>query len=437
MQSKLTVKTFEQYVAEFYPSLNEAELTKNGFLGILGSADSQNLGEQVAPKIGVKTNTIYTVTINGQKDLLSIGNAKTFQNFAGMQEEGPSKPKEDYISITSDGETKEIKPGVATKGNVTVTFGPSSQIKIKASNNGMLAFLRACTAMAKVSGPTGFSKDPWNGKMIISLGNQPSGDSSRDSAYLAVNPNVGGTNPLRYTDIYKEFIDKFNVKGGLLQAINESSFFANAGFVFEADEQAEKLENQIKVVADTMADAIRAAHYYYSHEGRSGANKFSAYNGFNEAVTTYRATVGKEDWKNSSLENRSAFMLAIILQPIIKALGSYYPMNYKQIDLVPQCKEILRTIGKENPSAKYLNKSRDVIKEILNNYKPTAYAKIPAFDPVLSEFWDSISNALVNRCAMTFTSNVNEPTKGTTPAGPGKTGGGEQSEIKKNVSGGV
>lgn len=444
MKKNFIFERFEDYLSSQYTQINEAEVTNTGFVGILGATDAQNLGEGVATKLGIKTNTIYTITINGVKDMVTLGKAKIYQGFPGIKESGASKSKEDYFFAKSGETTQEIKAAVGAKGNAIIGFNQASAMEVKASNNGLLAFMRACTAMAYISGLDGFSKNPWNGKMIINIGNPVANETSRQAGYLAVNIDVNGSSDPRYSGIfYKSAIDASNNKGSILKYINESKSFSTGYLVKDLLTEAEEkqktpaeMQKEIKVIGDTIADAIRASHWTYSRKGSGGVNKFSAYKPYFEASDLYKKTVGKEDWKNSSLENRCAYVLATILQPIFKQIGQTYPMNYKVVDIFPQCKQILAALGK-GEDQKYLGKAMGILKGMLDVYKPTKYAKIPAFDPVLGEFWDAISSAITKRAAITFSSNVNKPGFGEEEGGPGEGGGGEQSEIKKNKSGEV
>ncbi len=67
MKKSIIFERFEDYLSSQYTQINEAEGIKTGFLAILGSTDSENLGAIVAPKIGIKPDTIYTITLKGRK----------------------------------------------------------------------------------------------------------------------------------------------------------------------------------------------------------------------------------------------------------------------------------------------------------------------------------------------------------------------------------
>jgi hypothetical protein len=436
MENKFIIERFEDYLAYQSQNLNEAEKPKIGFLAILGSTDAQNLGPVAAPKIGIKPDTIYSLTIKGENDLMTLGKNRTYENFAGLKEEGKSNPQEDYISIKSGGKEYKIDSKVKAKGNIIADFDRAGVIEIKASNNGLLAFLRACKAMDEATGGKIFSGFGWIGKLLISLGNPQANDESRNSSFLAVSPSIYGANPIRYTG-FADVINKGANKEFITKTINESFYVSsNMYFLFEEEGETEKKNpgEAIKVAGDSIADAIRAAHYYYTKNAFS--NQFGLYKGFNDAVNKYRDLVGKDIWNNSKKIGRSSYILAILLQEAFNKISAYYPMNYKYQDLVPKCKELLESIGPDVNTVSFGN-GKEILKGMLAFYKPEKYPKIPAFDPVLGDFWEALSNALAARAEYTFKSNVSEPPKGQTESGPAKVEGKEKSGKTKYSSGGV
>jgi hypothetical protein len=135
MKDNYIIERFEEYLAFQSQNLNEAQSDKTGFLAILGSTDNQNLGASAAPKIGIKPDTIYTLTIKGEADLMSIGKNRTYEGFAGLKEGGKSKPQADFISINSGGKMLEIKSAPKAKGNIIADFDKSGVIEIKDKMN--------------------------------------------------------------------------------------------------------------------------------------------------------------------------------------------------------------------------------------------------------------------------------------------------------------
>jgi len=432
MENKFIIERFEEFLSSQYQKINEAEGNKTGFVAIFGSTDAENLGAVVAPKIGIKPDTLYSLTINGEKDLLTLGKNASYQGFANLKETGKSKPQEDYISIKSGSSAGEIKSGVKVKGNFIVDFDKSSQIEIQASNNGLLSFLRACKSMNDAADKKDtFSTGEWIGKLLISMGNPPSKDTSRNSAFLAVSPNVNGGNSIRNTG-FDEAIDRGNNKGSISKYISESNSFDGLEPVFEEEKQV-KAES-IKVIGDTIADAIRAAHYY-SSTGRLFVNKFGPYKGFRDAYQKYRENVGKDEWKAGNKTSEASYILAVLLQDIFNRIGYSYPMDWKYQDLVPKCKEILTSLGGDEKNNNF-SPAKETLKEMIAFYQPTKY-KIPTFDPVLADFWKALTNAIATRTSITFKNNVKTPLIPEEEKGQVEVEGKEKSGVNKNVSGGV
>jgi hypothetical protein len=69
-------------------------------------------------------------------------------------------------------------------------------------------------------------------------------------------------------------------------------------------------------------------------------------------------------------------------------------------------------------------------------YQPTKY-KIPTFDPVLPDFWNALTNAVVSRVSITIRNNVKTPDIPQEEEGEVEIEGKEKSGVNKNVSGGV
>lgn len=433
MEHKFIIEKFEDFLFSEYQKINEAGGNKTGFVAIFGSTDAENLGAVVAPKIGIKPDTIYSITINGEKDLLTLGKNTSYKGFANIKEAGKSKPQEDYISVKSGSSTGEIKSGVKAKGNFIVDFDKSSSIEIQASNNGLLALLRACKSMNDASDKkdTFSTGGSWTGKLLISMGNPQAEDTSRNSAFLAVSPNVNGGNGIRNTE-FDGAVNRGNLKGSISKYISESNSFENFEFLFEAETPAKapKAES-IKVIGDSIADAIRAA-YYYNSTGKLFVNNFGPYKGFRDAAIKYKETIGKEDWEKGSKIGKSSYILAVLLQEIFNRIGYSYPMDWKFQNLVPKCKEFLTSFGgKELSSA-----NRETLSGMLAFYQPTKY-KIPTFDPVLPDFWNALTNAVVSRVSITIRNNVRNPDLREEEKEKVEIEGKEKSGVNKNVSGGV
>lgn len=74
---------------------------------------------------------------------------------------------------------------------------------------------------------------------------------------------------------------------------------------------------------------------------------------------------------------------------------------------------------------------------IIYEFTPAEYSKIPQFNPILPEFWKSITSAVVLRTASTFSKNVADPGKEELEGEKKEMKGGEKSGAKQNVSGGA
>ena len=107
-------------------------------------------------------------------------------------------------------------------------------------------------------------------------------------------------------------------------------------------------------------------------------------------------------------------------------------MDWKFQNLVPKCKEFLTSFGgKELSSA-----NREALSGMLAFYQPTKY-KIPTFDPVLPDFWNALTNAVVSRVSITIRNNVRNPDLREEEKEKVEIVGKEKSGVNKNVSGGV
>lgn len=423
---------FEEYIQNvFAKDINEASSKDLGFAAILGSTDVQNLGD-AASNIGVDKNTTYTIKINSIKDLVSLGTKKSFGGFPGLSKGSSVPDKSDYIQVASKGQTKEIPQKVGSAGNIILDFD-NSGIQVTTSNNGLLAFMRACTAAAQVFGKDGVDPQRVNGKFLISMGNPISGDSSRNAAFLAVSNQITGDNPLRissgsYIDFWEPKIqsqpDKF------LKYIKESE----KSIEMNEQESMNDGSSLIRLVGDSLADSIRAASYQWDQPRSFYVNDSNCYKAFKNLYFDIKDQV-KESGADSKDKNKdiSALVLAMMMQKTIARLNDGYPMKKGDVDMVPVAKEILSQVG----GSKSTSLSTAQIEDLLAKFAPDAYPKIPQFNPVLGDFWKSITSAVALRAASTFSNNMNDPGENVTEGPKGKVSGEEKSASKSNVSGGV
>jgi len=423
---------FEEYLTQYFgEALNEASMEDLGFAALLGSTDKQNLGD-AAENIGIEKNMSYTITIKSIKDMVDLGTKKSYEGFSRVAKGSAVPDKSDFIQITSKDQTKEIPQKVGSSGNIILDFD-NSGMQISASNNGLLAFMRACTSAAQVFGKGGVDPQKVNGKLLISMGNPISGDSSRNAAFLAVSNQVSGDNPLRitsavYIDFWKPKIqsqpDKF------LKYIKESE----EEIKINEQESMNDGSSLIRLVGDSLADSIRAASYQWDQARSFYLNDSNCYKAFKNLYFDVKDQLKKSgaDTKNKN-KDISALVLAMMMQKTIDRLNDGYPMKKVNVDMVPVAKEILSQVG----SPKSTSLSTAPIEELFAKFAPESYQKIPQFNPVLGDFWKSITSAVALRAASTFSKNVDDPGKKVTEGPRGRVSGDEKSGSKANVSGGV
>lgn len=430
MKAKFVLENFDQYVESFYGSLNEASKEDLGFAAILGSTDKQNLGE-ASSKIGIKKNANYTVKIKNIQDLVDLGTKKTFEGFTGLVKGDAVGDKIDFITITSKGETKEIAQKVSAAGNIILNFDDSG-MEIKAANNGMLALMRACVAASQVFGKGGVDPQKVDGKFLISMGNPISDDSSRNAAFLAVSTDITAESDLR---ISSEFLDFWEPKiqsqpDKFLKFIGES---IKTEKIYE-EESMDDGSSLIRLVGDSLADCIRAASYQWDQPRSFYVNDSGCYRAFKELYQGIRkeARNKKMDIKGKN-KDFSELVLAMMMQTTIKKIGTGYPMKIANIDMVPVAKEILSQVS--DPKSKTLK--HGPIEDLLAKFAPETYPNIPQFNPILGDFWKSITASVIMRTASTFSTNDGDPDENVVDAPGSQVSGEEKSGSKKNISGGV
>ena len=430
------VLLFEEYLNQFFSDvLNEASMEDLGFAAILGSTDKQNLGDS-ASKIGIEKNVSYTISIKSIQDLISLGTNKTFEGFSGLEKGSAVGDKVDFITITSKGQTKEIPQKVAASGNIILDFD-NSEIKVNASNNGLLAFMRACTAASEVFGKGGVNPQKVKGKLLISMGNPITEDSSRNAAFLAVSNDITGSNDnlrISKSEYDNTWIPRIESSPGkVVAALKEStSTDLESEYVFE-QESMEDGSSLIKLVGDSLADSIRAAAFQYDKPNQTTfPNNSGAYASFKKL---YQKIGSIEEVKQSkpSPKTMSPVVLAMLMEICIKNLSYGYPMKKVNANTIGAAKDILAKVG----NSKATNLDHKPLESLLSQYKPDTYESIPQFNPILGDFWKSITSAVVLRSAMTFSKNASTPLSPAQEVEGKKVKGEEKSGSKQNVSGGV
>jgi hypothetical protein len=268
------------------------------------------------------------------------------------------------------------------------------------------------------------------------MGNPVSGDASRNAAFLAVSNNILGDQKVRYgkQDLLDKWIpiidaNKAQVIGSVLA---ESNHILTDAILLE-QELIQDGSSLIKTVGDSLADAIRAAAVQYNNEkGMLWANNSGSYGAFKEM---YRKIAGMEKIKgqNVSPKKITPVVLSMLMTYCIQKLSNGYPMKKVDVDMIPAAKEILKKIGKSEST----KLEHSDLETLISQFRPEKYEKIPQFDPVLGDFWKSITSAVVLRTASTFSKNATEYTVGYKDGEDEEVGGGEKSGEKKNTSGGV
>jgi hypothetical protein len=421
---------FEEYLTQYFgEALNEASMEDLGFAALLGSTDKQNLGD-AAENIGIEKNMSYTITIKSIKDMVDLGTKKSYEGFSGVTKGSAVPDKSDFIQITSKGQTKEIPQKVGSSGNIILDFD-NSGMQISAFNNGLLAFMRACTSASQVFGKGGVDPQKVNGKLLISMGNPIANDSSRNAAFLAVSTDISGTNKFRTSS---EFFTKFWLPKIESDSKKFTKYIKEDLGVIKESESMEDSSSLINLIGDSLADSIRAASWQYEKARSFYSNDSNCYKAFREIYQELKKKASGEG-KDTKGKNKdlSAIVLAMMMQKIIRKLGEAYTFNSKDFDMIPTAKEILKQVG--TPQSTVLKP--EPLEKLIAEFSPNSYPKISQFDPVLPEFWKSITSAVVLRTASTFSKNVSDPGQEKIEGEKKEMKGGEKSGAKQNVSGGA
>jgi hypothetical protein len=421
---------FEEYLTQYFgEALNEASMEDLGFAALLGSTDKQNLGDAAA-NIGIEKNMSYTITIKSIKDMVDLGTKKSYEGFSRVAKGSAVPDKSDFIQITSKGQTKEIPQKIGSSGNIILDFD-NSGIQISASNNGLLAFMRACTSAAQVFGKGGVDPQKVNGKLLISMGNPIANDSSRNAAFLAVSTDISGANKFRTSS---EFFTKFWLPKIESDSKKFTKYIKEDLDVIKESESMKDASSLINLIGDSLADSIRAASWQYEKARSFYSNDSNCYKAFREIYRELKKKASDEG-KDTKGKNKdlSTIVLAMMMQKIIRKLGEAYPFNNKDFDMIPTAKEILKQVG--TPQSTVLKP--EPLEKLIAEFSPNSYPKISQFDPVLPEFWESITSAVVLRTASTFSKNVSDPGQEEFEGEKKEMKGGEKSGAKQNVSGGA
>lgn len=373
---------FESWKSSFAVTINEqATGTGKGFIVVFGSTDTSNLKAGAAEPYGFKENEVITGTIRGVDSMLKIGAAKSFQN---ANHPGKSvKPGYDYLDVTVDGKKYSIKE----KGTLEIPFTKDTVLEIEGAGNGLLALMRALYYLHVSVTENKFDYNaPFDGTLFIKIG-----ETTRKGLSLSVNGKYDQNNGVRITSGYAEIMKKFpTMTESVDLALTEAVDFGDAP-------QQDSAVEQIVLTADTIADAIKAAHFYY--EGQEFRSHFSAYAGFREMWAAFQKSTYFRKNKGIKKEDAASNFLAVAFQYAIGRLSDFYPMDLSKIykiDLEPYALKILEAQGN---GLRGFNEAsiRTNLTTMFKQFEPKDLQDYPEFKDQLPKYWAVITNALVNR----------------------------------------
>lgn len=400
---------FESWKSSFATTINEqATGTDKGFIVVFGSTDTDNLRAGAAEPYGFKENEVITGTIKGVESMIKIGAAKSFQN---ANHPGKSvKPGYDYLDVTMDGKKYSIKE----KGTLKIPFTKDTVLEIEGAGNGLLALMRALYYLNVSITQNKFDYNaPFDGTLFIKIG-----ETTRKGLSLSVNGKYDGNNGVRSSYGFGDILSKY-----LKEAVD----------VGETPPQESAVE-QIMVSADTIADAIKAAHFYTQNQ--QYRSKFSAYAGFREMYDRYKSSsYGKSDPKKP--KELAADFLAVAFQYCIARLSDFYPMDTSKIykiDLSPYAEKILNAQGTDLKGFDE-GSIRTNMTEMLKQFEPKDLKDYPEFKDQLPKYWAVVTNAVVNRIIKLMPKTFAMAMANTTPGAPVSVSGGIQTAKKEYASG--
>jgi hypothetical protein len=394
---------FENWRSGFTETINEqATGSGKGFIVVFGSTDNDNLRAGAAEPLGFKENEIITGTINGMESMLKIGAAKSFQN---ANHPGKSvKPGVDYLNVTVNGKKYSIKE----KGVLEIPFTKDTVLEIEGAGNGLLALMRALYYLHVSVTKNKFDYNtPFDGTLFIKIG-----ETTRKGLSLSVNGKYDQNNGVRITSGYSDIMKKFV---GLTEAVD----FGDAP-------QQDSAVEQIVLTADTIADAIKAAHFY--HEGQEFRSHFSAYAGFREMWDTFQKSAYFKKTPGIKKKDAASNFLAVAFQYAIARLSDFYPMDLTKIykiDLEPYA---LKILGAQGSGVKGFNEAsiRTNLTEMFKQFEPKELKDYPEFKGQLPKYWAVITDALVNRVIKLMPRTFDMAMTASYPGAPVATSGGIQ-----------
>jgi len=370
------LETFQQFSERKF-KLFEQQST-GGFIVCFGCTDTNNVLGAVAAKLGIEADFEFGGTINGAEGLDVIAEKKSFE---GSLKKGKAVSKgKDFLEIKSDGKTYTIDE----KGSIQVpfTFALKTTMNVRGSGNGLLAFMRAIQYF-KIARQNGFDADSeFDGTLFIQIG-LPVGE--RKGKYIAVNAKYTDANSTRVGSV--QYIKMFDRYGAASKKVKEG-----IDIIKIQEVKQETPVDQILVCGDSIADAIKAAHFM--NMKKPWKSNFSAFSGF----TKIKAKEGSYfEFKNDF--ERASYYLAIAIQVCLDDLKWYYPLNNQMLfntDVMPQCSNILKAQG--NDLTKFDAASiKQQLTEIFKIFQPKEFNGFPEFKSKIPNYWSILTNAVISR----------------------------------------
>ena len=405
------LETFQQFSERKF-KLFEQQST-GGFIVCFGCTDLNNVLGPVASKLGIEADFEFGGTISGAEGLDVIATKKSF---ADTLKKGKAVAKgKDFLEIKADGKTYTLDE----KGSIQVpfTFGLKTTMNVRGSGNGLLALMRAIQFF-KLATQNGFDGDSeFDGTLFIQIG-LPVSDSARKGKYISVNAKYTETNRQRTgSDQYLLMMNRY----GATRPKSEPKKVKEGIDVVKIQEvKQETPVNQILVTGDSIADAIKGAHFM--NMKKPWKSKFGAYFGFNKMQDQEKKD---GDWQFKDDFERATYYLAIALQTIINDLKYYYPLNNNKlfnVDLMPQCENILKAQG--NDLSKFdVGSIKQQLTEIFKIFQPIEFPGFPEFKPKIPNYWSILTNAVVNRVLLNMPNTYKDAMTPNTESAGSATGG--------------
>jgi hypothetical protein len=379
------LETFQQFLERNSKLFEQS--SEQGFIVSFGCTDVNNVLGAVAQKLGIEADFEFTGSISGAEGFDNIAQERSF---AKVLKKGKAVPKgKDFLEIKANGKTYTLNE----KGSIQVPFsqGVGPVFEVRGSGNGLLSLMRAIQYF-RVACEGGFdNSSPFDGTLFIQIG-LPVG--TRKGKYIAVNAKYTASNSQRtgsdqYLKMLNRYLETFKPKGS--KKVKEGM-----DLIKIQEQKEETAVDQILVCADSIADAIKGAHFIMLK--KQWKSKFSAYQGYNKMNAREKELQDIELTFKDDTE-KATYYLAVAIQTIMDNLKYYYPLNNGKlfnVDLMPQCANILKAQG--NNIAKFdAGSIKQQVTEIFKIFQPLEFPGFPEFKPKIPNYWSILTNAVVNR----------------------------------------